>query len=130
MSKSYIATLSFIASLIITVCTLFTAGPAVEALALLSKKKLIEMLLLSISSILKLVLPLFIYALIFITLIKLLNTVICKKWINAILSLFDIVVFATCFIIFALNISLLSWIALSASILNFIFNIVFPHAQM
>ena len=130
MSKSHIASLSFFSSLIITVCTLFSIGAAQEALAALSGKAIIVSLLLPIKDLLSTIIPYFIYLLTFILVIKLLNAMICKHFFNFIASVLDIAAFVFCLLIFILNISLLSWIAVSFSIINFLFNVVFRHAQM
>ena len=96
----------------------------------LSKDVFFEFLILQIQGILNLVLPFFIYALIFVTFVKLINTALCKKFINDIMCLLDIVVLAICVVIFMLNVSLLSWIAICASIMNFIFAAVFSYAEL
>lgn len=130
MSKSYIATLSFFTSLIITVCTVLSIGAAEETLATLSGKAIIVSLLLPLKSLIEAILPYFVYLLAFVLALKLLNTVACNHFINFLTSVIDIAVFVFCLLIFVLNISLLTWIAFSCSIINFIYNVVFRHAQM
>ena len=130
MSKSHLSAMSSIMSIIITVCVFLSVPGATEALSTLSGDGIVVKLLLMVKGILGMVLPFFAYLVIASVVLKIINSIVCTKGINAVCFVIDVITFVLSIVILRLNLSLFSWIALTVSIITLMIDFIFPHAEL
>lgn len=130
MSKSNVCGMSLLMSSIIALCTLLNLNVIKIAFSSVSGLGLFESTVARLRDFVPELIMYFVFAILFIIFIKLINTAWCNRTVNTFTALLDIIVFILCTMIFIINISFFSWLALTASILSFIFNAVFSRAQM
>ena len=131
MSKSTLSAMSFVLTLIILLCSFLSMGAAEETLTGLTKDDgMIASLALTLQKISPDFIKLFVYALAAIGVIDLINAACKSRIINFIVLILNVVIFAGCFLIFSLSPTIITWAAISLSIVLITISAVFSRAQL
>ena len=131
MSKSLLSAMALVLTLLIMLCIFFSMGAAQDTVATLTEEDgLIASLSLTLHKISPDFIKLFLFALVGVIVIDLLNIVCKSRIINLIVLVLDVVIFAACFLIFSLTPTIITWAAISLSLVLIIIAAVFSRAQL